>query len=278
MALFELERGRAEGAILEAEKEVLEAEGALAASLGVHHAHLKEGPGQVLPARPSSLPQIESLKRRMVQEHPELGRCRARYEVAERALRLEIAKQFPDFQFGPSYDRETGEKKGVLGLTLGIELPLFDRNQQGIAQARGGREEARRRYEAAMYRALAGLEQAFRSLEGAIASRALQEDKILPLAKNNLALAKKAIESGTGDALRLLDAERSEREIRLEVLAADLAERRAWMGLEQAAGFPLLAFPPENRTGIAPPPALLEAPSPHPCQEGRKNPAEQAEK
>ena len=67
--------------------------------------------------------------------HPELARLRARYEAAEAALRLEISKQFPDLRIGPSAAGDSGDKKTVLGLALGIALPIFDRNQQAIAAA-----------------------------------------------------------------------------------------------------------------------------------------------
>lgn len=72
----------------------------------------------------------------------------ARYAAAESALQLEIAKQYPDIHLGPGYTYDTGTHKIAFGLA-GITLPIFDRNQGGIAQA-----EAKRKEEAARTAAL----------------------------------------------------------------------------------------------------------------------------
>lgn len=259
VSLFELEYQRSLAEVLTVEREVVEAEGALSRMLGVHFDHFRELPERALPVLPEAVPSHEQLRERLIQNHTELARLRAQYEAAERALRLEISKQFPDLQIGPNWDSEVGERKTVIGLTLGIELPLFDRNQQGIAEAKKKREEIRTKYEAEARRALAGLEKAYRDLDVARRNAALLRGKILPLARNNVELARRTMQAGSVDALRLLDAERSEREILIEALTADLGECSAWVGLEQAVGCPLIAFPSEqDAEGPKPPEGLGE--------------------
>ena len=71
----------------------------------------------------------------------------ADYAAAESALQLEIAKQYPDIHLGPGYTYDTGTQKFAFGL-VGISLPIFDRNQGGIAQAEAKRKEAAARTEA----------------------------------------------------------------------------------------------------------------------------------
>ena len=68
--------------------------------------------------------------------------CGPTNEVVERQLHLEITEQYPDPTFGSSLGGEAGERKRTLGLSLGIEIPLFDRNQQVIAEAKS-REKLR---------------------------------------------------------------------------------------------------------------------------------------
>ncbi|MCI2810952.1 TolC family protein [Eoetvoesiella caeni] len=65
----------------------------------------------------------------------------AKYEAAEGALQLEIAKQYPNIHIGLGYTYDTGTNKIGFGLA-GITLPVFDRNKGGIAQAEAKRTEA----------------------------------------------------------------------------------------------------------------------------------------
>ena len=258
LALFELEHARSLSAQLRAEQATTTTETDLSELIGVHaelFVQLEESP---LPELPSAAPDLETLREVLVVHHPVLGRLRAKYEAAERSLRLEIARQYPDFNFGPFYDGETGERKSVLGLTLGLELPIFNRNQQAIAEATKRREEVRVRYEAAANRALAELEGAFRSVELTSRRRELLQEQIVPRAAASIRIARDSLSAGSGDALRLLDAERSQREIQVELLEAELGERGAWSALEQAVGYPLMTFPSEPPDSAAEEPEGLE--------------------
>jgi outer membrane protein TolC len=68
----------------------------------------------------------------------------AEYAAAETALRLEIAKQYPDLHLGTGYQFDQGENKWALGLTA--EIPVLNRNQGPIAEASAKRAEAAARY------------------------------------------------------------------------------------------------------------------------------------
>jgi outer membrane protein TolC len=185
---------------------------------------------------------------------------KSEYIAAERSLRLEIARQYPDFRFGPSLGGEAGERKSTLGLTLGIDVPLFDRNQQAIARATRQREAVRTRYESEANRALADLDAALATVALARERRRILLDTVLPRAEANIAIARRTVAAGAGSTLRLLDAERSFRNIQIDALDAQLAELSAWSALEQAVGCPLLAFPGED-AGTLQPPALLRQPA-----------------
>ncbi|MAG56513.1 MAG: hypothetical protein CMJ83_09495 [Planctomycetes bacterium] len=259
VALFELERGRREADRLAGVAEEAEAVADLSALVGVHtDRFLALNPAE----RPDSnapLPDLASLKGRLVAQHAGLARLRARYEESEAALRLDVAKQFPDFHIGPAGSAEAGDDRTLLGLTLGIELPLFDRNQQAIAEAEARREEVRVRYEAEANRALAGLERAHRA--AVIASerhRALRET-VLAQAQDSIALARRSVSAGVGDAMRLLDAERGFRQVRLDVEKAAMAEAVARVDVEIAVGTPLFRFPSEASGETPAPPDGLES-------------------
>jgi len=161
-------------------------------------------------------------------------------------LRLEVAKQYPDIHLGSTGSGEPGENKTIIGLSLGLELPLFDRNQQGIAKASQFREEIRVEYETEAGRALAVLVRSKKRLGFAAKKHDILHKEILPRAGASIDLARKSLAAGAGGALQLLDVQRSYREVYLQMLQAKMIVYEAWMDLEMAVGFPLLSFPGEE--------------------------------
>src|SRR5205823_5934716 len=62
------------------------------------------------------------------------------YGMAERALRLEVARQYPDVHLGPAYTWDHGVRR--YQFNLGLTLPLLNRNAGAIGDAEARREEA----------------------------------------------------------------------------------------------------------------------------------------
>jgi outer membrane protein TolC len=62
------------------------------------------------------------------------------YEAAQAALRLEIARQYPDIQLGPGYQLDQKDNKWTV-IGLGVTLPVFNRNKGPIAEAEALREQ-----------------------------------------------------------------------------------------------------------------------------------------
>ncbi|MDD4101419.1 MAG: TolC family protein [Kiritimatiellae bacterium] len=73
--------------------------------------------------------------------HPRVQEKLARLAAGEAELLAEIRKQYPDISLGPKFGHEEGG--GRLGVSLGLSLPLWNRNRKGIATAEGGRDAAR---------------------------------------------------------------------------------------------------------------------------------------
>ncbi len=80
------------------------------------------------------------------------------YAASESQLRLELAKQYPDLHLAPGYQFDQGEHKWSLGLS--VELPVLNRNQGPIAEARARRDAEAVRFLALQARILADLERA----------------------------------------------------------------------------------------------------------------------
>ncbi len=126
-------------------------------------------------------------------------RAVADYDVAEQALKLEVAKQYPDVQLGPGYTFERGQHKIPFDLTL--VLPPRDLNRANIRSAEAKRAQAAAKLDAAQAAVLDNVDQATIALQGAKAllDRSLTQD--IPLAQRADAAARKALAAGEVDRL-----------------------------------------------------------------------------
>lgn len=228
----------------------VERDRALALRLGVDVARVERLRGD-LPQAPSETPDAASLAGLAAAHRPALIRLRGEYQLAERRLRLEIEKQWPDLVLAPSLSDEPGEDKSVFALGIGLSLPLFDRNAKGVAEADAERDEYRERYATELRRTLTVLDGDLAAIASARRRQASIEDGLLPAATRAVELARRTADAGSGDALHLLDAMRSLARARFAALDARTATLRAWFALEQDVGVPLLVFDP------SPPPAAL---------------------
>lgn len=243
--LIELEQLKLKTEVFTAKTEGVGVNGELSQMIGVHADNFSLLPSEMLPKLSETLPSLGELQKLLVNNHPELARLRAKYEVAERGLHLELSKQYPDFKIGPKFENERGERKTTIGLTLGIDLPIFDHNQQGIASAKQRRDEIRIKYEAAANRTLAALDRAHANCKLSDEKLKFLITVVAPRANGNIELARKAKDIGASDTLRFLETERGQRTVLLDALDSELSLRNAWIELEQAVGYPLTTFPGE---------------------------------
>ncbi|MCB9920245.1 MAG: TolC family protein [Planctomycetes bacterium] len=172
-------------------------------------------------------------------DHPRLRELAARYEVSEQKLRLEVAHQYPDITLGPNYEREG--KTDRYGLSLGINLPLFDQNQRAIADAKAERTTARARYVAAMRELETGIERDHARLT--VAREELTAATEQKRAVTSLrALARTSLEEGTIEPWRYLDALRRYIAVARNELVALRAIYDAELALERSSATFRLAF------------------------------------
>ncbi|MBI3664853.1 MAG: TolC family protein [Acidobacteria bacterium] len=131
----------------------------------------------------------------------DVRRVLAEYAAADAALRLELAKQYPDIVLGPGYDFDEGHHKFTLGLAL--TLPIFNRNQGPIAAAEARRKETAARFTALQALAIGEMERALAQYRSALAqlTQAAAQGAALQQAKENT--ARRAVEVGEMDRLAL---------------------------------------------------------------------------
>ncbi|MFT5126760.1 MAG: outer membrane protein TolC [Rhodothermales bacterium] len=245
VGLMELDFEEQRLAFAHAESAVAEAEGALAKLLGVDYRILRGRPLQELKFA-GEWPDIEALRKLLVAHHPDLARLRGDFAVADAHLRAELAEQIPDLEFGTEFEQDVGEEKQVLGLSVGVELPLFDRNAQGIAEATGQRDAVRVRYEATLAAALAELDSQRERFGMHSHTRSLLEKNLLPRAKSALADGERMLQAGVVNTQRLFELRRRQRQLKLQLVDAEIARIRALLAIESSIGRPLFLLPDES--------------------------------
>ena len=128
----------------------------------------------------------------------------ARYAAAEAALRLEIAKQYPDVDLGPGYTYEEGHSYFTVGLSAAI--PLFDRNQGPIAEAEARRRQAAAQFVETQSQAISRSERALAVYR--VALEGLTEaGQLASLEERRLEATRQSVRAGEQDGLDLADAQ-----------------------------------------------------------------------
>lgn len=142
----------------------------------------------------------ENVRRAAVLNRLDLRRLLADYAAAEAALRLEVAKQYPDIQLGPGYNFEEGHNDYVLGLS--VTLPLFHKNQGPIAQAEAQREKAAAQFSARQLQVIGQGRSALAAYKSALAQLA-DADRLVGQQAEREQLARHLFELGESDRLTL---------------------------------------------------------------------------
>jgi outer membrane protein TolC len=160
-------RDEARLAMLDAEKQQVQARARLAGVIGVPAKALesKELSFGTFETLPNNVPPAEA-QRQALLNRPDLLASLAEYQASQSALQLEIARQYPDIQIGPGYEFDQSENKWALGLA--VTLPVFNQNQGAIAAAEADRAEAGARVRVLQAQIVNDLEQAVRNCEASL--------------------------------------------------------------------------------------------------------------
>jgi len=160
-----------------------EALSGLAAAVGLSRAAL-DGVGfsfdQFRQAPPADLPSGE-IRRHAILNRSDVLSALAAYEASQSALKLEVAKQYPDLAFGPDYQLDQTDSKWTLGLTL--VLPIFSRNRGPIAEALAAREKSAAEFLALQAKVIGELDAAIQDWRAAVRKSAAAEDLLVHIAE-----------------------------------------------------------------------------------------------
>jgi outer membrane protein TolC len=166
----------------------------------------------------------------------DLRRTLTEYAAADEALKLEIARQYPDINLGGGYSWEVGEN--IFQLLPVITLPLMNQNQGPIAEARTKRTQVAAEFTALQESVIAQANGALIRYRGALDAFA-QASSSAVFSEKRLGAMQRAAALGDIDSLTLTTAQ-------LETVLAEqtklnaLADAQATLGaLEDAVRRPL---------------------------------------
>lgn len=224
------------------------ANAALASALGVSAAAVRDLRLAPWVAPPAGL-DVSAAARSAALKRRDVLRAVVDYDLAESALRLEIARQYPEIHVGPGYTYDHGVAK--LPFNLALTLPPRDLNRSAIDQAEAKRDEAGRSLEAVQAAVLSAADAADAALAMARTATAQVQARDLPNADALVATTARSLAAGAADRVDDLGARALAQEARLNLLEARKAQTFAGIDLEDALRAP---FDPAER-------ALLETAS-----------------
>jgi outer membrane protein TolC len=243
---------KARGELADAQQQLAEARVRLADAIGVPASALSSITMDFDFEKIPAADQLTSAdaRRAALQSRTDILALLAEYAASESALRLEIAKQYPDVHVSPGYQFDQGDNKWHLGLSA--ELPVFNHNQGPIAEAEAHRAESAARFEALQAKVIGEIDRGVAVLE--VSRKNLAALKSLADAeKTQREIAEAQFKAGATEKLDLLHAQ-------LEFDAASLAELDAQGKFHQSLGALEDAVQRPLEPNTAPPADLTASP------------------
>ncbi|HKW92157.1 MAG TPA: TolC family protein [Methylomirabilota bacterium] len=142
-----------------------------------------------------------AMQRAALRNRLDLQRALADYAAADAALKLEIAKQYPDVRLGPGYVFEEGDNKFQIGLS--VRLPIFDRHEGPIAEATARRREAGAQFLARQAQVIREVDEGLRRYRSAL-GQLTEASRAHELLLAGEAATRRALEAGEEDRVTLV--------------------------------------------------------------------------
>jgi cobalt-zinc-cadmium efflux system outer membrane protein len=150
----------------------------------------------------------------------------AQYAAADEALKLEIARQYPDINLAGGYSWEVNEN--IFELFPVVTLPLMNQNQGPIAEARARRSQVAAEFDGLQDSIIGQANGALTAYQGALAALH-QGSRSAAFSENRLNAMRRAARLGDIDALTLATAQ-------LETVVAEQSKLMALAGAQSALG------------------------------------------
>lgn len=187
-----------------------------------------EKPGKAVPG-------LDSL-RDGLEEHPAVAMAKAGVDSAEKALTLEHRKVTPDVSVGVAWRRDTTIEDNAVVLNVSVPLPIWNRNEGGIAEAEAAVDKGQALVTQALTRLDLALSEAWGRLAAAHEEYHLVAGEMLPAADELYESLSESYRLGRTSYLELLEARRSLAALRSERIDALSKYHTARIEIEALTG------------------------------------------
>jgi cobalt-zinc-cadmium efflux system outer membrane protein len=186
----------------------------------------------------AAIPPAERLLERIAQ-NPDIARWATEMVQRQAIVEREAAQRIPDptLRGGFRHGRDTGDNALVMGVA--IPLPVFNRNQGGVLEARYRLAKAGEERRAAEAQVRVAMAEAYAALSKALVEATTLKNEVLPGAQRGFDAVSEGYRQGKFGLLDVLDAQRTLFEARGQYLEALAAYHKAVTEVERLIGAPL---------------------------------------
>jgi cobalt-zinc-cadmium efflux system outer membrane protein len=150
----------------------------------------------------------ETVRSRLMAENPELAELRFNVDRAKWAVQRAVAGRVPNLTVMSGAQYDNSSEFAVANVLVSVPVPIFDRNQGGIAQASGALTAAQAALDGRELALAQQLAAAMSDYNTASRRVAKYSESILPAARQSLELVSKAYEQGELEYLDILSTQR----------------------------------------------------------------------
>ncbi len=158
-----------------------------------------------LDSPPPTLPAIGNLESSLA-EHPRVQLAESSLRVARSGLRNQRAQRIPDLKAGLAYRRDASEEENALVLGFSLPLPIFDRNQGGITEARASIAREAKHRAVTLQTLHTELAEAYSQLATAHMASRIIATELLPKAEEGFQASEESLRLGRASYLQVLKA------------------------------------------------------------------------
>ncbi len=186
----------------------------------------------------SQLPPEEEFEG-LIKNSPDLARWSTEQKQRQAAVTLARTRALPDLTLSLGIRNSQDSDSNALVAGIEFPLPLFDRNQGAIGEARATQEKSRHERRAAETEARTALAEAWQSLAASHTEATSLRDEILPGAQSAFEAAEFGYREGKFDFLQMIDAQRTLFKVKGQYLQALTTYHLARTEVERLTGAPL---------------------------------------
>ncbi len=183
-----------------------------------------------------ALPAVTDLRAAVLEVHPELRALAARIQAGRQRLTLTERELYPDLRLAAEYNSLWMRDEQRFTVGVGINIPLSGKHRAAQDEAQAELMRLDFTQQARVSQLLGEVQQDYDRVRESEHVLSLYQTRLLPLAEENLSAARADYESGRGNFLDMIGAEKNLMQARLELEQARADHHRRLAALERTVG------------------------------------------